>query len=382
MAKAYNKNLVFTAACIGMCFFGVAMIIIGSVLPTLAAKLSLSELQQAALVTFLPIGMLVGSLIFGPICDRYGHKALLVPSCILVLLGIEGLAIFESVAALQAAIFAIGFGGGVLNGETNALASDISDENEKSSRMSFLGVFYGVGAIFIPIALSALEKTYSYEVILQAVGVIMLIGIIFCIAIPFPPAKQSQGFPIKEALGLLKNKYVLMLSFVLFFQSGIESITNNWSTSFFLGTTELTKEMTLLLLTCMVAGLTVARVIQVWLFRKVDPNKILPYLLLLTAVGCVALLFSPEFWRAAVGMVLIGVGLSATFPVIFGVLGSKFPELSGTVFSVALVVALIGQTVLNNVVGLTSAAFLPYIIVCGLAIMLFLFKISVKNKTT
>ena len=138
MSNSYHKNLVFTAACIGMCFFGVSMITLGAVLPSLIAKLNLSGLQTTSLVTFLPLGMLAGSLIFGPIVDRFGHKALLVPSCIIVLLGMEGLAFFESVPLLQASIVGIGLGGGILNGETNALVSDISGESEKGSRLSFL----------------------------------------------------------------------------------------------------------------------------------------------------------------------------------------------------------------------------------------------------
>ena len=147
MSNSYHKNLVFTAACIGMCFFGVSMITLGAVLPSLIAKLNLSGLQTTSLVTFLPLGMLAGSLIFGPIVDRFGHKALLVPSCIIVLLGMEGLAFFESVPLLQASIVGIGLGGGILNGETNALVSDISGESEKGSRLSFLGMFYGLGAL-------------------------------------------------------------------------------------------------------------------------------------------------------------------------------------------------------------------------------------------
>lgn len=120
-----------------MCFFGVSMITLGSVLPALVSKLGLSGLQATSLVTFLPLGMLIGSVIFGPIVDRFGHKALLVPGCIIVLLGVEGLIFFRSVPLLQVSIVGIGLGGGILNGETNALVSDISGESEKGSRLSF-----------------------------------------------------------------------------------------------------------------------------------------------------------------------------------------------------------------------------------------------------
>ena len=151
--SSYNKNLVFTAACIGMCFFGISMITLGAVLPSLT------------------------TLLFGPIVDRFGHKALLLLSCLVVLLGLEGIAFFTSIPLLQVSIIGIGLGGGILNGETNALVADISNEAEKGSRLSLLGAFYGIGALGIPVLLSFLSEYYSFEIILQGTGMVMLIGI-------------------------------------------------------------------------------------------------------------------------------------------------------------------------------------------------------------
>ena len=371
MSNSYHKNLVFTAACIGMCFFGVSMITLGAVLPSLIAKLNLSGLQTTSLVTFLPLGMLAGSLIFGPIVDRFGHKALLVPSCIIVLLGMEGLAFFESVPLLQASIVGIGLGGGILNGETNALVSDISGESD------------GLGALGIPMLLGSLSRHYSFETILLGIGVVMLAGIIFCIPVRFPAPKQAQGFPVKEGLGLLKESSLLLLSFILFFQSGIEGVCNNWSTSYFGQMTDIPANQALIALTCMVAGLTVARMMQVAIFKKIKPETVLPYSLTLTAIGFCFLMFSPGFARAAVGMVLVGMGLSATYPVILSILGSRYPSLSGTAFSVALAIALIGQTAMNGLMGMVSQytngiGLYPYLMIASLAVMLLLYKRSLK----
>ena len=58
----------------------------------------------------------------------------------------------------------------------------------------------------------------------------------------------------------------------------------------------------------MVAGLTVARMVQVAIFKKIKPETVLPYSLALTAIGFCFLMFSPGFARAAVGMVLVGMG--------------------------------------------------------------------------
>ena len=383
MNNGYHKNLVFTAACIGMCFFGVSMITLGSVLPSLVTKLGLSGLQTTSLVTFLPLGMLIGSLIFGPIVDRFGHKALLVPSCIIVLSGLEGLIFFESIPLLQLSIVGIGLGGGILNGETNALVSDISGESEKGSRLSFLGMFYGLGALGIPSLLGVLSEHYSFETILQGIGIIMLAGILFCIPVRFPAPKQAQGFPVKEGLGLLKESSLLLLSSILFFQSGIEGVCNNWSTSYFGQATDIPANQALIALTCMVVGLTAARMLQIVIFKKIKPATVLPYSLILTAIGFGLLTASPGFIRAATGMVLVGMGLSSTYPVILSILGTRYPALSGTAFSIALAIALVGQAAMNGLIGMVSVyaggiVFYPYMMIGSLIIMLILFKRSLK----
>ena len=383
MNNGYHKNLVFTAACIGMCFFGVSMITLGSVLPSLVTKLGLSGLQTTSLVTFLPLGMLIGSLIFGPIVDRFGHKALLVPSCIIVLSGLEGLIFFESIPLLQLSIVGIGLGGGILNGETNALVSDISGESEKGSRLSFLGMFYGLGALGIPSLLGVLSEHYSFETILQGIGIIMLAGILFCIPVRFPAPKQAQGFPVKEGLGLLKESSLLLLSSILFFQSGIEGVCNNWSTSYFGQATDIPANQALIALTCMVVGLTAARMLQIVIFKKIKPATVLPYSLILTAIGFGLLTASPGFIRDATGMVLVGMGLSSTYPVILSILGTRYPALSGTAFSIALAIALVGQAAMNGLMGMVSVyaggiVFYPYMRIGSLIIMLILFKRSLK----
>lgn len=383
MSNSYHKNLVFTAACIGMCFFGVSMITLGSVLPSLVAKLGLSGLQATSLATFLPLGMLAGSLIFGPVVDRFGHKALLIPSCAVVLLGLEGLIFFESIPLLQTSIVGIGLGGGILNGETNALVSDISNESEKGSRLSFLGMFYGLGALGIPSLLGILSEYYSFETILQGIGILMLAGISFCIPVRFPAPKQAQGFPVKEGLGLLKEGSLLLLSSILFFQSGIEGVCNNWSTSYFGQATDIPANQALMALTCMVVGLTVARMLQIAIFKKIKPATVLPYSLILAAIGFGLLAASPGFVRAATGMVLVGMGLSPTYPVVLSILGTRYPALSGTAFSIALAIALVGQTAMNGLMGTVSVyadgiALYPYMMIGSLIIMLILFKRSLK----
>ena len=383
----YHKNLIFAIACIGMSFFGIATITLGSILPQLTAKLGFDNLQAAALVAFMPVGSLVGSTFFGPIVDRFGHKVMLILCSFILLLGLQGVAYFTEVWLLQLSIFAIGLGGGVLNGETNALAADVSAPNEKGSRLSILGVFYGVGAISIPMLLRALSEFFSYNEILRGLGLIMLASIIFFMTASFPAPKQAKGFPIKKGIGLLKEKGLLLLSFILFFESGIEVCCSTWTTSYFDQVTEVTRPQALTALTLMIVGLTLSRIVLAIVYRRIKQDKVLPYCLLIGMCGFALLTNSPDYVRAYAGMFLIGAGLAATFPTVLSLIGAMFAELSGTAFSIALAIGLIGQILFNYFTGaisewFDSLNFFPYMMMGGIALMLVLFSIkkSTKNK--
>lgn len=373
-AKTYSKGAVFTAACIGMCFFGVSMITLGAMLPTLTATFGLSESEITSLATLLPVAMLGGSLVFGPVVDRFGHKIMLVGNCILVLAGVLGLAFGESVGAMRWSIAAIGFGGGVLNGETNALVSDIYDGSRRNSRLSFLGVFYGLGALTIPTLLATLEASYSYREVLVGISIIMAAGISVCLAMRFPAPKQPQGFPLKDAARVITSPVMLLLAFVLFFQSGTEGITNNW-TATYLASGTLSDGTAQMALTSMLIGLTAARLLQGFLFTRLEPRRVLLLSLGIAAAGYTALLTQPSAMGVMGAMALVGAGLAATFPVILGILGERFAALSGTAFSVALVVALCGQTVLNALTGAVGAAAFPWIAIGSVAAMVLLFAV-------
>ena len=53
----------------------------------------------------------------------------------------------------------------------------------------------------------------------------------------------------------------------------------------------------------------------------------------------------------------MGVGLAAGFPVMLGLVGSRYADLSGTAFSFVLVIALIGNMFVNFLMGIISENF-------------------------
>ena len=382
----YKRKQVFAAACIGLLLFGIMLITLGSILPLLTAKFMMNEISSAKLVSLLPIGIIAGSLVFGPIADRYGYKILFIVTTLLMLLAFEGLAFANSFLLLQVSIFVLGFGGGIINGSTNAVVADISSE-DKSANLSLLGVFFGVGALGMPLLLSILSNRFEYPYILSSVGLIMLLAIIYFLTIKFPAAKHEKGLPVKEALKLLKQPALLLTSFFLFFQSGAESLINNWTTTFLQSDLKFTEKDALFALSCYLGGLTLTRLLLGKLLKKISSFSIMISSLLLAAAGDFLLLYSDSYTISLIALIMLGAGFAASFPVILGYIGHLYANLSGTAFSIAFVIGLTGNTLINYSFGLLSNQYgtkqLPVLLLCVIAcllIQILLIKQNISSK--
>ncbi|HPT32780.1 MAG TPA: MFS transporter, partial [Prolixibacteraceae bacterium] len=170
--RNFCRGKILVAAYIGMLLFGIAFLSLGTVSTFLQAKFSLSPSSTASLASSLPFGMLAGTLLFGPVADRFGYKYLLVIPALLIVLAMELLARAQALWVLQVSFFLIGAGGGALNGATNALVADVTEEN-KGAELSLLGVFFGIGALGMPALMGILTKTIAYETVISATGWIL-----------------------------------------------------------------------------------------------------------------------------------------------------------------------------------------------------------------
>ena len=141
-----HHRSVFLSAYIGMLLFGISLITLGSVAPGLKEKFSLDAISFGTLFSILPFGILSGSLFFGPIADRYGFKIIFLLAGLSTFIGFEGIAYAHSLTILKASVFLFGFGGGILNGASNAVVSDIS-ESDKGGKLEFPRRLFCVGCI-------------------------------------------------------------------------------------------------------------------------------------------------------------------------------------------------------------------------------------------
>ena len=351
MKGTYNRQLVFWSACLGMLLFGVGLIMLGAVLPDLRVRHSLDAMQAGALFSILPVGIIGGSLLFGPVCDRYGYRTLLAVSALLMFAGFEVLAFTHTAWILTASVFLFGLGGGAINGATNAVVADISTTG-KGADLSILGVFFGIGALGMPLLLSLMKKTVEFQYIVLALAAALLF-----VVVRFPAAKQAEWISLKQIGALVRDVTLLLIAFFLFFQSAFEGLINNWTTTYLIEKVAAPQEAALMGLSAYVAGMTVMRLLIGSVLRKM-PERNLLYMSFAITLGALLLFsLSRSVTPAAAGLFLLGSGMAAGFPTMLGIVGNRYPNISGTAFSFVLVIALLGNMLVNYSMGIVADNF-------------------------
>ncbi len=99
----------FIAAFAGAFLFGCISAFWGLVVPTLESSLGKEAVPNILLAN--SIGLVVGSLVVGPVIDRSGKKMAMSGGMLLVAAGVSGLGMVNSAAAAMAMAVMIGAGG-------------------------------------------------------------------------------------------------------------------------------------------------------------------------------------------------------------------------------------------------------------------------------
>lgn len=351
-----TRRTLFAVSCFGMLAFGVVLTTLGAVLPSVITRFGIDKAQAGALLLLMSFGILVGSVIFGPVVDRRGYKGMLVAAAALIALGLEGIAFAPSLASLRAAVALIGVGGGIVNGGANALVADISTEG-RGAGLSLLGVFFGVGAVGVPFMLGLLLERFTYTALIAWVGVLAVMLLAVAAATRFPAPKQAQGFPLAAAGELLRDPVLLLMGAMLFLESGMEITVGGWTATFFREELGLGERRALVFLSLYWLGLMLARLALGRILRSVAAGGVLFGCITLAFAGALLLVGTRSVPAAALGVFLLGCGFAPTFPVVLGFVGDRYAHLSGTAFSVVIVVALIGGMLLPYATGVLGTSY-------------------------
>jgi fucose permease len=334
---------------------GIVLTTLGATLPLMSDRFAIDAEVAGALLALVSFGFLVGSLTFGPIVDRNGYKALLAWSFAASAVALAIVAFAPSLLLLRLSLLVLGVAGGMVNGGVNALTADVSGE-QRSAALTFVGAFFGVGAAGVPLLLYGLSNSVRYQAILAASGLYVLLPLALCVRTRFPESKQPHGFPVHDARRLLGSSLLLLIGVILFLESGIETITGGFITTFVVQNFGVSAERAPIFLSAYWLGLLLCRLVLSRLLRTVRPPRLVLASIVVALAGVWLVLSVHDRALGGIGAFVLGCGFASTFPVMFGVIGERFAHLSGTALGLAMTMALSGGMVLPYVTGLIADA--------------------------
>ncbi|HHW81411.1 MAG TPA: MFS transporter [Bacteroidales bacterium] len=380
-----SRTITFISVFVGIFLFGVSMVMIGSVLPLLKTRLGLTDIVAGELFSILPLGLLIGSVYFGPVSDKYGYRWVLATASLFLAIGFVGIGHSMSLWLLRVCILFFGIGGGVINGASSALISDLSSDDKKIANLNLLGVFFGLGALSMPIVLSMFSESF-YITVINIVALVSVLVMLLFLSISYPIAVEKEKISLKLIHRFFKNKVFLIICFFLFFQSAFEAIMNNWSVSYFTEHLQVSQKQALTALSFLVLGMTTMRAFSGGVFRKLSSKHLLLMAFSFLSVGAFCLYIQQpwSYYLNIFGLFLIGAGLSPGFPVMLGVVGNMYKEISGTAFSFAMLVALSGNMIINYAAGTLIEIYgersFIYVIIAQIAAMIALYIFIRKDN--
>lgn len=336
----------------GLFLFGIAMALLGAVLPALSSRLGVDLAEAGTLFLVMNACILAASLGLGPLMDRYGMKPPLVAGPLLAGAALALVALARGAGELPLALALLGLGGGALNSAGNTLVADLHEApGARAAALNRLGVFYGIGALVIPLAIGLLLDRAGLTPILLAAALACLAVAAANLLARLPPPKRERHVAPGELARLAREPLVLVFAALLLLQSGNEFVAGGYASSFLVREAGFSVRAASWALGGYWATLMLARLALSRVALRVDGFRLIVACALAAAAATALLAASRGGALAVLAVAAIGGSLAGIFPTALGIVGARYPAYTGTVFGLLLTAALTGGMLLPWLTG-------------------------------
>jgi sugar porter (SP) family MFS transporter len=136
-----------TMAATGGLLTGFNLAITAGALVLITAEWGLDTLAQGTLVSSIIVGLFVGSVLAGPMADRFGRRYVLMSTAALFIAGAFGCALSQSFEWLLLARFGVGVAIGIMAPTNGIYVAEIAPPEIRGRLLSFDAVTYAIGLL-------------------------------------------------------------------------------------------------------------------------------------------------------------------------------------------------------------------------------------------
>lgn len=296
---------------------GVALIMLGSVLPVLKSDYALNYQVGGMLLSVQSIGYAVAGLGAGFLPLYFGLKKSFILLTSGTCIGMGMLLASGNPVWLLIAMGLIGISKGAVTNYNNQIMTELAEGD--AGPLNLMHAFFAIGACLAPLIVLVCGKVdasgWRLAVFLSAAAVgVGLVAMFRMKMSDTQPTQKHSESKTKVSYGFFKEKIFWITMLICFFYQGIEGTMMGWLTSFFVDSHVMTDSFAQVVTSALWIALLIGRISCSRLAAKFKPSQ----MILAMAIGQFVFLTILVTSHSFVGMMIATIGLGLSMSGMYG----------------------------------------------------------------
>ncbi|WP_170211772.1 MFS transporter [Saccharothrix australiensis] len=322
--------------------------------PVIRDDLALSNGQLAIALVGFNSGVVLAPLVVGGLVVRLGSRTVLIASMLWYVAALPLVALAPALPALVAAMLLLAVGNCGLDVAMNAQGSLVERGYGRPVLTSFHAAFSvgalaggAVGAVTISARIGTPAHFTAVAGMTASVAAVAVHGLLR----DAPSPSTARRGAADGARRSFPTSAIVLPGAVCFCAMMGEGVMNNWSALYLRDVVGSDGAAAAIGITAFAIGMTAGRLTADGVHRRVGTGRFLVGCGVIAAIGAVLVLVPGAYATCLVGAVVLGLGLAAVVPVVFGHSAARDPARSGSAIAKVTAIGYTGFFVGPPVVG-------------------------------
>lgn len=321
-------------------------------IPSIKANFSFNEAELGNLLLVMPVSSLIGLPISGWLVAKYNSRIPLVLSFLFFCFSLMAIGYSDRLEYLIIAVAVFSFCMRISNIAVNTQSLALQKKTDKKIIGSFHGIWSlgGLSGALFSTLMVKMKIPIEDHLLYVALFSLLAGGLAF----PYLLGKDKSSVGNRLVFGK-PDKYVLYLGLIVFFAALCEGGMFDWSGVYFREVVG--EEIFTLGYLIFMAFMALSRFYSDRLIESIGMKKTFVFGASIVTVGILLAIFFPEFWPVLIGFSLVGIGVSAVFPMTFSLAGGSKKYSPGMAISIISTYGIVGMLIGPPLVGYLAHVF-------------------------
>jgi fucose permease len=308
--------------------FGATLTVFSATVPPLIRDFQWSYTLTAIVLAATSVGYFTATFLSGLLIRRFGPKAVIATCLAAQAVGLALFAAWPVAWANLPLTLLVGLGGGGTEVVVNFSVSRI-ERGGRSRLMSLIHAAFAIGAVAGALAVAELlGEDAPWRLAYRGMAAVVAATAAMLLVLPFgrlgPVEPHAAGQPGLRRL--LLRPLPVLASLILMLYVGVELGVAKWIAEYYVAVLGATQRTGARMVAVFWAGLLAGRLGVSYLYRGTRPAGVLVGLAVLATAGLATALAMDGPWTAGLAFVACGLGLSAIYPLVIAIVGSRTRE--------------------------------------------------------